>query len=1520
MNNPYPGLRYFKEHEKDNFFGRDADQRILSDQILANRLTLLFAASGVGKSSLLRAAVIPRLRDPLEENLDVVYFRDWVKPPLNPFKQAILNQLKENGTLEANAIVASVEKSPLPKFLEFCSLFSSQPLVLILDQFEEFFRYQKNYTEEEFHEFIDQLTDVILHKETPVYIVLSMREDFALELNEFKPRLPMMLFENFYRLGKLPRKAAEDAIKIPAQRAGYQWEPALFDKLLKDLLSRDFDRSKGQLVADRVKTVEPPYLQIICSQLWERDKHDTNKTIRLATYQEAKGAKGLLDNYLKKEVLDKFSHGEKVLSSRAFDHLVSRQGTKMPHTAEELSKTLNVEVSELNNVLNKLAEKRVLRTQKREEEEWYELYHDMFSESIDDWNLDWKSRLRTRRGLIGLGSAGVFAGACFIAWDIHVNANYQHLRMDMIDQGAYVELWQGKQGSWDILNQQKFLKQTPHKVVEREPYMREETTPVTEPNQVISEMIAALPNNHRVKELVKAGHFKRALVVAERSISDRESRRSSEVIEGISSLKTDKANSFLWSLEESKKITKSKIKEAINGSKSLQRFRYLAHKDLLELRNLKSTVDVSKVKLLGKEKSLRYLIPLLSSKDSKLFVSAAAALLHKESSQSVDILISSSKSKDPNVRNMVTRHLRRINSIQAENTLISLLDDDDENVQYSAIFSLGRSGSAEGVNALVSSIESRDVDKGWYATRALGEIGTPQALDALVAALSNENSEIRDGAISSLGQIGNEKAVDALILALNDKDSNIGSSVVDTLRTVGTPKAVTALITALSNPRVSRFAVYALGEMGSDQAVDMLMSMLKDKDSRIRERAVSALGRIGNAQTVDMLRTMLTDDDSFVRRSTIYSLGEIGSDQAVIALLKRQENNDVFDRRLTASALGKTGSPQAVNALVTMLNDNDSIVRENSAISLGEIGSKKAIDALLALLSDEGTTARRNAISGLEKIGNIKALNEMLAMLHDEDQLIRGKLAVALGEIASEEAENVLIATLNSEYSVVTRNAAAALGTINSIQAVDSLVDTLKTQVYGSVISQVVNALGEIGSPQAIDALITTLGSEFGSYVIPGLEKVKKTATENSLIEVLNHYDEDENLTYLSALASLSIKHPKVTIKLGKVFKSFQYNSEAKEIAATGLLNNRATPAYSYIVSRLNEAPKGERLIALIEKLANVPTQQSKELMLERFDSSLPRRILLRWFEAFKKADVKDSIPFLEDIKKRTKIIPVRNAAEQTIMSMEENPKKIQATIKDNSLRIKLRRSAFDALVKLPREIQIESLTELLKNKVVNEFFESRIHLQLNKLRAKSAKGIWKSKLAEIRKKEDRLQIIRANIQSVLKVKSDNPPTPEDILENRHDDLELYRTAKQINAVPYASALARIDTVEGLKMLSDPLFEIRKGAWTGLSSIADAKFVRDMLAPLFWEVQDKPLFRHAVFRAIDNSLTTIQHNTNQDDLALLKVWYSELIKLDINENPVAERVDWTIAQIEASLKLHGQLQKEYEDYVVSQDK
>jgi len=145
MNSPYRGLNPYEEEDKDNFFGRTADIRILSDKIRARKLTLLFAASGVGKSSLLQAGVMPELKRPTRKHykpLDVIYYRNWVLSQQETFFDEAIKSLKAQGKLSPDYKLNNTHS--LTGFLQFCTLFSSNPLVIILDQFEEIEDLTKN--------------------------------------------------------------------------------------------------------------------------------------------------------------------------------------------------------------------------------------------------------------------------------------------------------------------------------------------------------------------------------------------------------------------------------------------------------------------------------------------------------------------------------------------------------------------------------------------------------------------------------------------------------------------------------------------------------------------------------------------------------------------------------------------------------------------------------------------------------------------------------------------------------------------------------------------------------------------------------------------------------------------------------------------------------------------------------------------------------------------------------------------------------------------------------------------------------------------------------------------------------------------------------------------------------------------------------------------------------------------------------------------------------------------------------
>jgi hypothetical protein len=192
-NAPYLGLRSFTEQEQELFFGRDLEIHSLTDKILAHRFTLLVAASGVGKSSLLQAGIMPILRT--KGRVDVLYHNDWTLNPDTDLKTTLVKHLINKQRVPTD--YQANFNLPLVEFIHLHTPLCDGSLVILLDQFEEFFYYHRFSQHRE--TFICDLACAIQDEHTASLFVISMREDVAMELQAFEPCFKSV-FANIYRI------------------------------------------------------------------------------------------------------------------------------------------------------------------------------------------------------------------------------------------------------------------------------------------------------------------------------------------------------------------------------------------------------------------------------------------------------------------------------------------------------------------------------------------------------------------------------------------------------------------------------------------------------------------------------------------------------------------------------------------------------------------------------------------------------------------------------------------------------------------------------------------------------------------------------------------------------------------------------------------------------------------------------------------------------------------------------------------------------------------------------------------------------------------------------------------------------------------------------------------------------------------------------------------------------------------------------------------------------------------------
>jgi HEAT repeat protein len=388
----------------------------------------------------------------------------------------------------------------------------------------------------------------------------------------------------------------------------------------------------------------------------------------------------------------------------------------------------------------------------------------------------------------------------------------------------------------------------------------------------------------------------------------------------------------------------------------------------------------------------------------------------------VPALITALGDSDENVRRSAARALGRIGpaAVDAVPELINALRDSDANVRESAARALGDIGPAavKAVPALIAALGNQDVLVRERAVHALCNIGpaTGDVVGALIAALGHNDENVRMGVTSVLGQIGLTAidAVPALIAALSDDHEYVRLRAAYAIRDIrrSAAKDVPELIAALGDDdaNVRRSAAMSLRGVGWAGAgtVPALIVALGDENTNVRRRATELLGDIGRAaaNVVPRLIAALGDNDEAVQGSAAEVLEDIGpaAANAVPALVAALGDNDTNVCWRVTKILGQIGSavPNAVPALIDALSDNDANVRWRVTTVLGMIGAAaaKAVPALIAALCDHDEGVRQGAASALGEIGPAaSAAVPALAALEDYDANVCQSAADALVKI-----------------------------------------------------------------------------------------------------------------------------------------------------------------------------------------------------------------------------------------------------------------------------------------------------------------------------------------------------------------------------------------------------------------------------------------------------------------------------------------------------------------------------------------
>lgn len=278
--NPYVGLRPFERDDSQRFFGRREQTMELLELLHRSHFLAVVGSSGCGKSSLIRAGLIPALLGGfLVEERDewrIAEMRPGDSPRRN-LATALCRAVGDGSAADGDAseLFQAMIQDHTPAILERLvpRIGQQANLLLLVDQFEEVFSFRgmeelverglaksRGMSDRKLvaADFVDLLTDLGKRSELSIYTVITMRTDFLGDCDIFYG-LPEAMNRGRYLVPRLTRQQLRQVIEGPALLAGAQIAPRLLDHLLNELGDR----------TDRLPILQHALLRTW--EYWQRD-------------------------------------------------------------------------------------------------------------------------------------------------------------------------------------------------------------------------------------------------------------------------------------------------------------------------------------------------------------------------------------------------------------------------------------------------------------------------------------------------------------------------------------------------------------------------------------------------------------------------------------------------------------------------------------------------------------------------------------------------------------------------------------------------------------------------------------------------------------------------------------------------------------------------------------------------------------------------------------------------------------------------------------------------------------------------------------------------------------------------------------------------------------------------------------------------------------------------------------------------------------------------------------------------
>ncbi|HEX4950942.1 MAG TPA: TIR domain-containing protein [Blastocatellia bacterium] len=305
---PYRGLLAFTEDDAPLFYGRDTFADDLLQKARTLKLIVVVGPSGTGKSSVVQAGLLPRLRRERAPNAtwEAIIFRPGNRPFHNLADELVAlyetSLSKTDQMLAANKLGEALAKNELPLDIPIAEALKATKwanrLLIIADQFEELFTLTEEKDRKPFVNLLLKAAET-----ASLTIVLTLRGDFYNQAISVSRELSDLMQQGIINIGYVKREELSRAIVEPAKTVGLQFEDGLVDRILENL-----EDEPGNL----------PLLEFALTELWEK-RQGNRVTNQL--YKEIGGVAGSVGKRAE-DVFTSLHATHQTIALRAFTRLV----------------------------------------------------------------------------------------------------------------------------------------------------------------------------------------------------------------------------------------------------------------------------------------------------------------------------------------------------------------------------------------------------------------------------------------------------------------------------------------------------------------------------------------------------------------------------------------------------------------------------------------------------------------------------------------------------------------------------------------------------------------------------------------------------------------------------------------------------------------------------------------------------------------------------------------------------------------------------------------------------------------------------------------------------------------------------------------------------------------------------------------------------------------------------------------------------------------------------------------------